>query len=67
MFAGSARLLSVSVGRIAAGRRPRTMGAFAEGATEEVGLCIKKAEFVGKWFGRTRDSASVMALWGVAP
>lgn len=62
IFAGSTRLLSVSDTRIQAGRRPKAMTSFDKRATDEVRLCVKKAGFVGKWFGRTRDSASVMAL-----
>ena len=40
---------------------------FERDATDEVRACIKKAEFVGKWFALSGDYTTVMALWGVAP
>ena len=52
---------------LVAGSRPRTMVQFERDATDEVRACIKKAEFVGKWFARSGDYTTVMALWGVAP
>ena len=36
-------------------------------ATEEYGDIMKKAEFVGRWFGKAGTTDTVMALWGVRP
>jgi len=35
--------------------------------SDEVRLCTAKAEFVGKWFAKTGNSATVLALMGVRP
>jgi Family of unknown function (DUF6521) len=35
--------------------------------TDEVRVCAKRAEFVGKWFAKTGSAATVMALIGVRP
>lgn len=36
-------------------------------SSEEVRLCAKRAEFTGKWFAKTGDAATVLALIGVRP
>ena len=36
-------------------------------SSEEVRHCAKRAEFVGKWFGKSGDASTVMALMGVKP
>ncbi|MFT3698260.1 MAG: DUF6521 family protein [Kofleriaceae bacterium] len=36
-------------------------------ATAEVIDCMKKARFVGRWFGKSGSVSTVMALFGVAP
>ncbi|MBF2734485.1 MAG: hypothetical protein ISN26_00050 [Betaproteobacteria bacterium AqS2] len=35
--------------------------------SEEVRLCAKRAEFLGKWFAQTGDGMTVLALIGVRP
>jgi hypothetical protein len=67
LFGANGGLLDVSPEGIAAAPRPRTMAAFMRDATAEVRECVKKAELVGKWFARSGDYSTVMALWGVAP
>ena len=67
LFACNGGLLQVQDARLVAGSRPRTMVQFERDATDEVRACIKKAEFVGKWFALSGDYTTVMALWGVAP
>ena len=36
-------------------------------SSEEVRLCARRAEFVGKWFARTGSASTVFALMGVRP
>lgn len=36
-------------------------------SSEEVRLCAKKADFVGKWFAKTGSASAVLALIGVRP
>ena len=67
LFASTGALLTVNDGCLIAGHRPRSMARFEREAMNEVKACIKKAEFVGKWFAGSGDYATVMALWGVAP
>lgn len=33
----------------------------------EIRECVKKAEFIGKWFAKTGNASTVMALLGVKP
>ncbi len=35
--------------------------------TEDARACAKAAAFVGRWFARTGDPATIFALWGVRP
>ena len=67
LFAANGGLLQVQEARIVAGARPRGMAKFEREASAEVKACIKKAEFVGKWFALSGEYTTVMALWGVAP
>lgn len=67
IFAANGGLLSLVDGELVSARRPRSMAGFLREATNEVRSCLQKAEFVGKWLGRSGDYATVMALWGVAP
>jgi hypothetical protein len=60
-------ILMLQEARLSAGDRPRSMARFVREATDEVRACIKKAEFVGKWFAGSGHYTTVMALWGVAP
>ena len=67
LFASCGQLLMLDDARLTAADRPRSMALFEREATDEVKACVKKAEFVGKWFAGSGDYATVMALWGVAP
>ncbi len=67
LFAANGDALQVQKARIVAAGRPRAMAKFEREASDEVNACIKKAEFVGKWFALSGDYTTVMALWGVAP
>ena len=67
LFACIGGLLQVQGSLVVAEARPRTMGSFEREASNEVKACIRKAEFLGKWFALSGDYTTVMALWGVAP
>lgn len=67
LFASNGGLLQVEDARIVAGTRPRAMARFEREASDEVRACLKKADFVGKWFALSGEYTTVMALWGVAP
>jgi hypothetical protein len=36
-------------------------------SSDEVRVCAKRAEFVGRWFSKAGSAATVMALMGVRP
>jgi hypothetical protein len=67
LFASNGGLLQVQESRVVPGARPRSMARFEREASDEVKACIKKAEFLGKWFALSGDYTTVMAVWGVAP
>ena len=67
LFASNGGLLQLQESRVVAEARPRSMARFEREASDEVKACIKKAEFLGKWFALSGDYTTVMALWGVAP
>ena len=35
--------------------------------SEEVNLCLRRAEFVGKWYAKSGDVVTILALLGVRP
>ncbi len=45
-------------------RRPR---GHAELESAEVQTCIRVASFLGRWFARQADTATLLALWGLQP
>jgi hypothetical protein len=45
-------------------RRPR---GFNESESAEVRECLRAAKFVGRWFARQPDVATLLALWGLRP
>jgi hypothetical protein len=67
LFASNGAMLSLEDTRLVAADRPRSMARFEREATDEVKSCIKKAEFVGKWFAGSGNYTTIMALWGIAP
>lgn len=36
-------------------------------SSDEVRACIKRADFIGKWFAQTGDASTVFALIGIRP
>lgn len=67
LFGSGGRLLVVSSPRVIAASRPNSVARLLRDASNEVTTCMRKAEFVGKWFASSGDYSTVMALWGVAP
>ncbi len=67
IYACNAKIVSLQESRLLGTRRPKGYGAFERGASEEVKKCLKKAEFLGKWFANASDSTTTLALWGVTP
>ncbi len=54
-------------GRIGPGsvrRRPR---GYNESESLEVQECLRAARFMGRWFARQPDTATLLALWGLRP
>lgn len=67
LFAACGGLIKIQMDRVVAGPRPRSMAGFERKASQEVKACMKKAEFLGKWFALSGEYTTIMALWGVAP
>lgn len=67
LFGSSGQMLTLDDAYLLAADRPHPMASFEREATDEVKACVKKAEFVGKWFAGSGDYTTIMALWGVAP
>lgn len=53
---------SIGVGTVK--RRPR---GHAELESAEVDDCLRVASFLGRWFARQPDTATLLALWGLQP
>lgn len=67
-FGGTHGLISIDEGKLRANEDLRlTLNRSLQGASDEVRLCTRKAEFVGKWFGQTGSGSTVFALIGVRP
>jgi len=68
IFGGRHGLLVLKTGVIEANLDwKRKVAASLKVCSDEVRMCAKRAEFVGKWFGKTAGPATVMALIGVRP
>lgn len=66
LFAGVHQFLSVGLDGLSTEERWRaTVSRVIQGCTEEVAVCVKRAEFIGRWCARTGDAPTVMALLGV--
>lgn len=61
-------LLAIEGSRLCARAKMSTIARFANAVkSPEVSDCLKKAQFVGKWFAGSGDYQTIMALWGVRP
>jgi hypothetical protein len=68
IFGGSQGLLLLSVEGIRANAAlKRRVAAGLRATSDEVRVCAKRSEFVGRWFERGGGTETVMALLGVRP
>jgi len=65
-FALSYGKLIVTVDAIATGPRKFPLTTIPEPSTAETTSCLKKAEFLGRWFGANAQ-LNVLTAWGVRP
>ena len=54
-------------GQLAAGGLRRKPRGFSKFETTEVRDCVRKASFLGRWFARQPDEATLLAMWGLRP
>lgn len=68
MFGGTRGLLSFTRDGVTAERalKPNITSELKR-SNDEIRSCVKKADFVGRWFARTGNAATVMSLLGVRP
>jgi ABC-3C biological conflict system middle component len=59
--------LTFSAGGIIANPQSQQRISSMPTGSAEVDACVKRAAFVGKWFAKTGDAETVMALLGVQP
>jgi hypothetical protein len=67
IFGVSGQLLQISSSQILLGEAPISINRFLRDSSDEVRDCMKKANFVGKWFASSGEYTTVMAFWGVTP
>jgi hypothetical protein len=66
LFAGVHHFLSISVEGLSTDERWKaTVSRVIQDCTDEVAVCVRRAEFIGRWCARTGDAPTVMALLGV--
>lgn len=54
-----------SEGCFTLGKKPRGLTGYEAGSSNEVRDCVKRAQFVGRWFASAGAVPTVMALWGI--
>jgi hypothetical protein len=68
VFGGSRGLVALSAEGIRANAdMKKRVAAGLKPTSDEVRICAKRAEFLGKWLEKAGDTATVMALLGVCP
>jgi hypothetical protein len=68
MFGGMRGFLTITADVVSAEQGwKRKVSAELRRSSDEVRSCAKKADFIGRWFGRTGSPTTVMALMGVRP
>lgn len=60
-------VLTSAAGGIGVGTVKRRPRGHAELESAEVGGCLRAASFLGRWFARQPDTATLLALWGLQP
>lgn len=67
-FGGLHGFLVFSGGTVSADSRwKKKVDSTLRGCSDEVHICARGAEFLGKWFAKTGNAATVMELFGVRP
>ena len=68
LFGGTRGLISLSPVEISATAGwKKKIDEFLKSTSQEVVACAKRAEFLGRWFARIGNGATIMALLGVRP
>lgn len=68
MFGGAHGLLDLKDGAVAANSDwKKIIAGELKDSSDEVRICAKRAEFVGKWFAKAGSPDTVMAILGVRP
>jgi hypothetical protein len=68
MFGGLHGLLKFNAGGIIANPKGKKLiSTNMKDSTDEVRVCVKRAEFLGKWLANSGSSSTVMAIFGVRP
>lgn len=60
-------VLTSADGGLGAGRVKRRPRGHTELESAEVQTCLRVASFLGRWFARQPDTATLLALWGLQP
>lgn len=66
-FAVQHGVLTSFDGAIGAGTVKRRPRGHSELESAEVNDCLRAASFLGRWFARQPDTATLLALWGLQP
>lgn len=68
LFAGVYGFIKIDSGKVFADTKwSKAVNAVIRNSSEEVRMCSKKAEFIGRWFANTGSAATVFAILGVRP
>lgn len=60
-------MLTSADGRIGVGSLKQRPRGYSDFESVEVEDCLRVARFLGRWFARQPDSATLLALWGFRP
>jgi|SRR5271157_1232885 len=61
------RLKLTDQGHLIIGAKERGFTSYVTAATDEVKVCLTKAQFVGRWLTSAGNVPTIFALWGVRP
>jgi len=68
MFGGVHGLFELKDGTVVVNSEwKKSIAASLKDSTDEVRICAKRAEFIGKWFAKTGSPSTIMAILGVRP
>lgn len=60
-------VLTTREGALGAGALERRSPLVAAAETSEIADCLRVASFLGRWFARQPDAATLLAIWGLKP